>query len=70
MSYKSYTSTKNHLRNAFLLKLADHNLTSPSSLLDDCSCSCFLKLNHSCCATSTWLNEIYIANYFTSSEPG
>ena len=70
MSYKSYTSTKNHLRNAFLLKLADQSLTSLSSLLDDCSCSCFLKLNHSCCATSTWLNEIYIANYFTSSEPG
>ena len=51
-------------------RTAPHNLTSLSSLLDDCTCSYFMKLSHSCCATSTWLNEIYIASYFTSSEPG
>ena len=27
-SKKSWTSRKNHLKNAFSLKLADHNLTS------------------------------------------
>ena len=55
MCQKSYASTKNHLINAFSLKLTDHNLTSLSSLLDDCTCSCFMKLSYSCCTTSTCL---------------
>ena len=46
-SKKSWTSSKNHVKNAFSLKLADHNLTSIFNRRLH-NCSCLTKLSYNC----------------------
>ena len=67
-SKKSWTSRKNHLKNAFSPKLADHNLTSIFNRR--LHMLVFNETELQLFTTSTWLGEIYITNCFKSSEPG